>query len=1434
MVPRGTIGVGSPGYPILFLLVALTLVGIAVAVQGASSPPASGDWVVTSVETVHITNSTLDLRGDLDVMGGLYLDNSTIRVWSNATDPRILMVRPFATLSLKNTVVTAFNLSNPCLLWAEKGSALSVRGGNLRGLGCDFLQGLRSGGAYIATDVSFEGTVFEGCYAGLVINGTNVSIDGCVFRDCDIGACIANYGHLTVEGIEATGCEIGVMSEKSDLHVGNSTFTACTEGVIAYGGHTEVFSSTFDDLGSIGIGLYATKAKVVDNAFTDSDGMGLVAHTSEVTVEVCTFSNMTVDVRAMYSDIRVQDTVHDWTYDEALFMYRSDFNISGVHTNMSYWGLRTYAASGLCSNMTTAGAGFSVYVERSQDVTVEGLHATGYSVTPENRSQRAIFAVYSELYVSNASIEQVRSGLVFDCSRGLVEDVRILNCTHQGVVSMWSTWLVLRRVNVTNATAGFHTTLYNNLVFEDCLAESCRDIGYNLSAYDTSWLYRCKVVECPIGVWMYRSMTHLVNCSWDMISAKIGDPDPTYSVRSTLSYTYIEGGTVVGGDIGFGLTSSSTRIKNVTFRDVGLHCIDIIDSWRDVVEGCTFIGHPNGTAIVIIKASPTIRDNLVTGFKYGLAVYIGSDPLIEGNVVRNITMDGIQVFNRTRATLRGNLIVNCGEYGLHVAFFADAVSRDDVIEGSRRENIFVHTGASIDLQGAKVSGSRVGLHGVDSPKVRVAYCEFRDSNRGVLVSKVKDAPSMVEAIEVVVEGTYFVNHSGYCIGILDGDLEVIDCNLLDNGGGVVAWNSTVDLIDNSMVRCWLFALQTFDSSVMWTVQGRCRLYCSNLVGEVDLLVDGGVLEISDSKVEFSPGSSFRATAGSRLAFERVEWNAAGSVFTVVDSAVDLLDVAFDRVGPLDVSSTEDLGVSISGSTVSIVNSSFENALGGITLVDCMAGLYGTQMEMNALFGVLLRDSTVVMGWCEVKSVGLTHALVLEGSTLNAENVSVTSLGASVHATESSVELKDCSLVGGMVSPLELWDSSAVLVNSTHSPQTYSIHAGGQLEVWWYLSARVFWSNASELADIEVRIDDRLGQNVMTTHPTAEGLVREILVLALTGTETEATEHGAHTVSASIHAYTARVTVLLAGSTEVEVRMVDDDPPNIEVLLPSTPRYLSVNGTLEVTGVATDLGSGVDRVYLRLDYGRSILSTEDERFSFVLDLTDGAHIIDLTAMDHAGNTAVEVVEVLVETTEIGLWMTDPWDGLATNETTILVRGLVSRPNVTVTVNGLPVDRDGKSYTFAFNLSEGANRIDVDARDVYGHHSRVNATVMVDWTPPSLVVDTPSLVNTTEEWVLVTGHLEGGRGVTINRHPVVLTDGSFSVHFPVTVGDNLVTLESRDEVGNTVVYEIVVIRTEPAEEEEGSSMWMLPFILVVPILAFAEWYYFRGRFLWGDAR
>jgi hypothetical protein len=69
----------------------------------------------------------------------------------------------------------------------------------------------------------------------------------------------------------------------------------------------------------------------------------------------------------------------------------------------------------------------------------------------------------------------------------------------------------------------------------------------------------------------------------------------------------------------------------------------------------------------------------------------------------------------------------------------------------------------------------------------------------------------------------------------------------------------------------------------------------------------------------------------------------------------------------------------------------------------------------------------------------------------------------------------------------------------------------------------------------------------------------------------------------------------------------------------------------------------------------------------------------------------------------------------------------------------------------------------------------------------------------------------------------------------IGDNLVTIESIDAVGNTRVYDVIVIRNEPPEEEPRSRTWeVLPFILAIPLLAFAEWYYYRGRFLGGDAR
>ncbi len=190
-----------------------------------------------------------------------------------------------------------------------------------------------------------------------------------------------------------------------------------------------------------------------------------------------------------------------------------------------------------------------------------------------------------------------------------------------------------------------------------------------------------------------------------------------------------------------------------------------------------------------------------------------------------------------------------------------------------------------------------------------------------------------------------------------------------------------------------------------------------------------------------------------------------------------------------------------------------------------------------------------------------------------------------------------------------------------------------------------------------------------------------------------------------------------------------------------------------------------------------------------------------------------------------------NGTVTNAATVLVRGRLSRiEDVNVTVNRVPAQLDtaNKSYSLPVDLVEGMNNITVRAEDVYGHWTAVWTLVMADWTPPMLSITSPIQVNTTEEWVAVTGSADANARVTIQGSSVLLRDGAFSVRYPVYLCETLVVIRAEDGVGNSREVEVLVFREDPDIEIEERSPWeVLPFILAIPILVVVVWYVLRPK-------
>ena len=175
------------------------------------------------------------------------------------------------------------------------------------------------------------------------------------------------------------------------------------------------------------------------------------------------------------------------------------------------------------------------------------------------------------------------------------------------------------------------------------------------------------------------------------------------------------------------------------------------------------------------------------------------------------------------------------------------------------------------------------------------------------------------------------------------------------------------------------------------------------------------------------------------------------------------------------------------------------------------------------------------------------------------------------------------------------------------------------------------------------------------------------------------------------------------------------------------------------------------------------------------------------------------------------------------------------DITVRVNRALADLDmaNKSFSHLVELGEGINEFQVVAVDIYGHVTLVNVTITADWTPPTLVVTSPLVVNTTEEWVEISGSVGPDGQLYIQGSPVLLWHGTFSVRYPVYVGETAITLRVQDTIGNSLEERVLVFRTEEVLEPEGPNPWeAFPFILGVPIIMVAEWMVLRRRRLGGD--
>lgn len=220
--------------------------------------------------------------------------------------------------------------------------------------------------------------------------------------------------------------------------------------------------------------------------------------------------------------------------------------------------------------------------------------------------------------------------------------------------------------------------------------------------------------------------------------------------------------------------------------------------------------------------------------------------------------------------------------------------------------------------------------------------------------------------------------------------------------------------------------------------------------------------------------------------------------------------------------------------------------------------------------------------------------------------------------------------------------------------------------------------------------------------------------------------------------------------------------------------------------------------LQLAGGVNITVAPDGGFAFQQDLSEGTNIIGLTATDAAGNDITASVTVTLDTVPPVLNVTAPRDGLITNSSAVRVEGTAEDAggNVTVTINGLPVEVDaGGGFSAEFLLSDGEHTFAISATDRAGNSVAIGRTVVVDTTPPELEVEYP------EDGLLTNTPLVPVRGRAdtsdvdigaLEAEPLQSTGGWWLIDelYPLVEGRNDIVVAARDEAGNTASVTIVV--------------------------------------------
>jgi len=298
--------------------------------------------------------------------------------------------------------------------------------------------------------------------------------------------------------------------------------------------------------------------------------------------------------------------------------------------------------------------------------------------------------------------------------------------------------------------------------------------------------------------------------------------------------------------------------------------------------------------------------------------------------------------------------------------------------------------------------------------------------------------------------------------------------------------------------------------------------------------------------------------------------------------------------------------------------------------------------------------------------------------------------------------------------------------------------------------------------------------------------------------------------------------------------VDTTPPGVDITSPAGG-WLFRGGTVHVTGTA-DTGA---RVYVN---GMPVAN--DGGIDHVLLLDDGVRVIEMMAMDAAGNSATSSVTITVDSQPPTILLTSPMtDHVMISQQTLQVAGTILGDLAILTVMGDEVAVAGTDGAFATTVTlteEGVTRVVIRATDIAGNYREMVITVDAGWTPPTIEVGKEVEDGTAVLDCTVAGDcvellvIQTSASGDTTRRVLVEDDGTYTIICDLVKGDNTIVVQAVDGHGGFTDSAPVNVEYSPpgaAEEESGWGAWELGVILLAFGAAFLVTILVMGRYMGG---